>query len=271
MNPISTAGMPFSVRLRARVARRLWEHGRWMLPGRYLRCRGRGGWIYLNPSESRMMLERALGVYEYPEMTAAARMLRSGMTAVDVGANKGDYALMFARLVGPAGRVLAFEPDEANLGWVRRSVQANGYRNVQAFPYALADADGEALFNPGRASGWGSLVATRSGVDAEHAVSVRTRRLDSVAAELGIPSIDVLKVDVEGAELGVLRGARGLLAATGARTLLVAIDSDSDSDRAEVGMLLTELGYAIAATRPRPGDAASVVVRGGMIVATRAG
>ena len=269
MNPNTPARMPFSVRLRARVSRGLWDHGRWMLPRRHVRCRGRGGWIYLNPSESRMMLERALGVYEYTEMAAAARVIRPGMTAVDVGANKGDYALMFARLVGPSGRVLAFEPDDRNLGWVRRSVRANGYRNVETFPYALADADGEALFNPGRASGWGSLVASRSGVDAEHAVPVQTRRLDSVAAELGIPSIDVLKVDVEGAELGVLRGARALLSAPGARTLLVAMDSDVESDRAEVQRLLAEFGYAIAATRGPTGDAAAVV-RGGMILATRA-
>ena len=175
---------------------------------RYLPYTFPGGRIYLDVAESRMMLARAMGRYEVRKRMALEQFLKNGDTFVDAGANKGDFALIAARYVGPTGRVLAFEPEPTNFQWITRSIELNGYRQVKPFCVALDDRDGTASLHLAQMSGWHSLMAAPSG-SSHGCLTVPTQKLDSVLEdELGNGRVDVLKVDVEGAEMNVLRRRR---------------------------------------------------------------
>ena len=228
--------------LRDAVVRR---HGllRGMLPVGHRPYRVAGGRMYVDLRESPAMLARVLRAYEPAKTAVLRRHLRPGMTFVDVGVNKGDYSLLAARLLGDRGRVLAVEPEPENCAWFRHSVALNGYRSIDLLEAALSDSDGEATLHLGRHSGWHTLVAGVRGRD-RGTITVPTRTLDGVLAERGIETVDVMKIDVEGAELQVLRGARGAL--SGDRPLLVLVDIHPPIvDAREVCALLSEHGLSL--------------------------
>ena len=141
-------------------------------------------------------------------MTAIAR----GMRVFDVGANKGQMALLFAAVVGCDGQVIALEPAPAEFASLERNVRLNHLRNVTTLQVAAAEANGEAtfLYAPSTPT-QGKLAAVESSyaIRDPEALNVRTRTLDSVAEEFGAP--DVVKIDVEGSAATVLRGARQLI------------------------------------------------------------
>ncbi len=154
------------------------------------------------------------GTYE-PELRAVFRgAMPAGGVAVDAGANIGWHTLLLARLAGPEGRVFAAEPNPSVRERLAGNIAANRLENVSILPLALAEAPSRVAFlGPSAtdgASGSGHLVpgsAAESGT-----FEVETRSLDSVVAESGIARLDLLKIDVEGFELAVLRGAEESIA-----------------------------------------------------------
>jgi FkbM family methyltransferase len=128
-----------------------------------------------------------------------ARLLRPGMTVVDVGANIGYYLLLFQQSVGPSGRIICIEPSIENLPELRKNIEMNRFENVVLNEVALGAADGEIGLHAGVNSG----IADSS--SAAHIVPIR--RLDSLVNE----RVDLLKIDVEGYEGQVLDGARQLI------------------------------------------------------------
>ena len=202
-----------------------------------------GGWIYLDLDESPAMRMRVEGRYEAAKVAALERLLKPGMTFVDAGSNKGDFALIAARVMGDRGRVLAFEPFPGNARWIRASVELNGYRSVSLHELALLDVDGPATLYLRDWSGWHSLIPRKRGP--QESVGVETRRLDSVLAESGDPHVDVMKIDVEGVELEVLRGAERTLADSRLFAVFVEIHPGYDVDPVEVSELLTGHGFSL--------------------------
>lgn len=169
-----------------------------------------GGRMFLDITESPMMLARALGDYEVVKHRAIAAWLRPGQTMLDVGANKGDFTLLAARIVGPAGYVLAFEPEPDNCRWLRKSIAINGYTQLALVEAALSDENGETRLYLGGKSGWHSLEPGQS--PERPSVAVRQCRLDDYLDAHHIDRrIHLMKIDVEGAELRVLRGAERTL------------------------------------------------------------
>jgi FkbM family methyltransferase len=149
------------------------------------------------------------GVFEPFETEWTAHELRPGDTVLDVGANIGYFTLHFARLVGPHGRVFAFEPDPANFALLKRNVAVNGYRNVELVPAAVSDRTGAThLFRSD--SNAGDHRAYDS-ADGRAAVAVETVALDRYLDRPGL-RIDFIKMDIQGSEWHALRGMRGLLA-----------------------------------------------------------
>ena len=153
-----------------------------------------------------MMLARSLGLYEPAKTLAIQALLKPGQIFVDVGGNKGDFALLAAKIVGDSGKVVCIEPEPSNFDWIRRSIDLNGYKNINVCKLALSDHDGESLLHLGTKSGFHTLL---SGVPERDrgAVKVRVRKLDSLLSELDVRRVDFVKIDVEGAELQVLKGA----------------------------------------------------------------
>jgi FkbM family methyltransferase len=143
--------------------------------------------------------------------------LRPGMTVLDVGASFGLFSIAAARVVGPAGRVFAFEPAAATAAALATHLHLNGVaERVELVPAAVAEASGRATFWERSTSFQASLVELAPRLD-EHLLDhpieerpVRTVALDDFCRDRGVEP-EVVKIDVEGAEAGVLRGARGLL------------------------------------------------------------
>lgn len=161
------------------------------------------------------------GEYE-PGVTHVFReLVRPGMTVIDVGANFGYFALIAAQRTGPAGRVLAFEPEPASFGLLVRNIEANGHRQVTAVNCALGDHTGEVeLFldavNLGRHSLTSANLMRRGG-----RVTVAMTTLDAhLEKQRPAPRPDVIKIDVQGAEGQVLLGAAETLRLARPRIIL---------------------------------------------------
>ena len=149
-----------------------------------------------------------------PDFLALEALLSPGDTAVDVGANVGTHSIMMGRRVGAGGRVIAFEPVPATAWAMRENLALNRIENVQLVEAAVSDSCGSIemnLFDP-RYSAWNSRGApVIDGIAPVEKVSVRAETLDEMLRTLDVERVNFLKIDVEGYEIDVLRGASGLL------------------------------------------------------------
>lgn len=208
-------------------------------PNRYYAYKVAGGEIYLNVKESRMMLARALDLFQIETFNAFRAFVRPGDTVVDVGANKGDFTLLAADLVGVHGSVLSFEPNSTNLYWLHKSVERSNRSNAVIYDYALSDAEGTTNLHLGDTSGTHSLIACM-GSRSTGTETVQTRTLDSV---LNGKRADIIKIDVEGAEVATLKGSSNTLGS--ARAVLVDIHPALGVNPSEVCALLNESGFSL--------------------------
>ena len=215
------------------------------VPSFYYPYRFRGGRIYWDVTESRMMLERVFGTYEPNKYDAIAWFLRPGDVFLDVGANKGDFSLYAASLVGKDGIVIAIEPDPENCRWITRSIALNKYRQVILREVALSDQAGQATLYRGQKSGWHSLLPGLPGRDRD-TVQVRTLSLDELVAEHGLNGrVTMIKVDVEGAEMMVLRGAVETLRRWPQPVVVMDVHPYLGVDPDDVCRYLEALGYRV--------------------------
>jgi FkbM family methyltransferase len=128
----------------------------------------------------------------------------------DVGANLGAYTMLFAQWAGATGRVFAFEPSPASLQGLRRHLRLNSIDEiVDVVPKAVCDRAGSATFFVDRSGGTSGLHTSTGAQSAP--ITVETTSLDRFCLEHHVKPA-VIKIDVEGAELEVLRGARSILA-----------------------------------------------------------
>lgn len=154
------------------------------------------------------------GSFEPNEFAFLDKILRPGMTFIDVGANDGYYTLFAARKVGERGRVLAAEPSTRERANLKRNIARNGLGNVTVVPVALGASCGTAELRlaQGAHSGHNTLGHfANDGVQAESVEQVTIRTLDDVVAEQKFKRIDVIKIDVEGAEASVIAGGKSTL------------------------------------------------------------
>ncbi len=170
-----------------------------------------------------------------PEQTAAmAGAIRPGNVFFDIGANVGYYTVLASRLVGEAGKVVAFEPVPRNIEFLRQHIELNSAANVILKPLAVSDRQGTVRFSLGPDSAMGHI-----GEDGE--LEVATTTLDDVVSELGLMP-DVMKIDVEGAEREVFLGAARMFET--ARPVIF-LSTHSDELRAWCLENLRGLGYAV--------------------------
>ncbi|MEM3433753.1 MAG: FkbM family methyltransferase [Candidatus Methanomethyliaceae archaeon] len=152
------------------------------------------------------------GEFEEGERRFVERFLRPGQVVFDIGSHIGFYTLLAAKLVGKTGRVVAFEPSARERHRLRLNLLLNRCHNVCIVPYALGNSEGTAELYVclGRETGCNSL---RPPVVNEPVskVQVPITTLDHHVEKTGIGKVDFVKMDVEGAELHVLDGAKKLL------------------------------------------------------------
>ena len=215
----------------------------------------------------------AHGLYQIPEAYEPDlwRLLmaevRRGDIVADVGASIGLYTLALASRVGADGLVYSYEPDPESFGWLCRNVALNQLsERVRVFCCALGEKDGSLGFAGGR--GTESMVVL---AEPQATNQVQAVRLDSVFAH---DRLDILKIDVEGFEEKVLRGAAGLLSdpARAPRCMFVEVhpfawDLFGVSDQSLLGFL-TGKGYQV---RDLLGDRVQQIPNHGVVVAQRSG
>jgi FkbM family methyltransferase len=137
------------------------------------------------------------------------RHIRPGMTAVDVGANLGYFTLLMADLVGPSGRVLAFEPNPVLADCTRRSIEVNGFLPwTDLHAVGIGEAAGCARLSVRDDNPGGAHIEQVAGTGGGSGIEIDVRRLDSFDAAL---NADFIKIDVEGFEPYVWRGMSAIL------------------------------------------------------------
>jgi FkbM family methyltransferase len=178
--------------------------------------------LRLDPAHlsQRLMLEALTAEQAYePETTGLLlSVLRDGDTFVDVGTHVGFFSTIAASLVGSAGRVVSFEPEEANFQRLTAHVSLNGFDNVETVNAAVGaePATAELWLNRDNDGGHALWDVGRNGYNAQSRLAperraVRVTTLDHHFAPGGGAAIKLIKIDAEGSELRVLRGAEGLL------------------------------------------------------------
>jgi FkbM family methyltransferase len=190
--------------------------------------------------------ECVLGIYEPSVIRSLQKHLRAGDTCFDVGSHVGYLAILMAHLVGPAGRVVAFEPVPETFETLQENILLNHLENVSLERTAVGEQEGTiSLFcDSTQELSWTPSVAAYSmpGSDLRK-LSVPVLSLDGYLRKSGLcPRL--VKIDVEGAELAVLRGAREMLRLL-RPVVLVEIHDLGPSHRMEVVKLLQSCNYAI--------------------------
>ncbi|MFB0534677.1 MAG: FkbM family methyltransferase [Anaerolineae bacterium] len=204
--------------------------------------------IFMGPAVTRAYV---LGVYEVAVTKALEALCKPGMVACDIGAHQGYFTLLLARLVGPDGRVYAFEPMPGNYHSLERTLRINHLNNVvQAIPLAVAQESGDVLFQySDKATSTGNIV--HAGNDSTNLTSERKRvalravSLDDYAQEVGIQRIDLIKMDIEGEELNALRGMQWVLSRMRPVIVCEVHGKPIGRDPGAVLQFLLDLGYAL--------------------------
>ncbi len=176
---------------------------RWLKPKKVL---VQGHIMWLDETDTLELATRE--VYEPLETALFQKEIRKGQTIVDIGANIGYYTLLAARLVGPQGRVYAFEPDPTNFALLQKNVEANGYTHVTLVNSAVSNKTQrmKLFLNPTN-KGDHRLYDSKDG---RASITVQTLRLDDFFRQLD-KKVHFIKMDIQGSEAKAFEGMRGIL------------------------------------------------------------
>jgi FkbM family methyltransferase len=154
-------------------------------------------------------IAREDGRYEQALLQVAGAALHPGAVCLDIGANIGFFSVFLGRHC-PRGRVIAFEPSRANVAHLRRNLALNALSNVEVEPIGVYDRTGVLELHYTSKHPGGSFFA-ESAIDAGELESIEVTSIDEWAERVGLERLDLVKLDVEGSELRVLRGAEKTL------------------------------------------------------------
>ena len=183
-----------------------------------------------------------LGNHEPEVQELLEKVLRPGMTYYDVGANVGFFAMIAARLVGPSGRVVCFEPLPENARQIEYNARMNSFANILVRCEALGGSNRTDVFNTSAEPTWGMLSTVgKAPEQASGQIPVNVRTLDSLCVDGGLPHPDLIQFDVEGAEAEALEGS---LATFGKCRPILVIELHRTN--AAVIAVLDKLGYVAA-------------------------
>ncbi|MCA9494675.1 MAG: FkbM family methyltransferase [Myxococcales bacterium] len=194
------------------------------------------------------------GSYSRHELRVLDALLEPGMVVADVGANMGEVTLAAAKRVGPTGRVHSFEPVDTIAERLLRNVGMNGLDQVTVHRFGLSDAPGEVeiytseqRFDDGTIhEGLSTIFA---GGDRRSVIqTIPLRTMDSLLDDGTLTRLDLLKVDVEGAELAVLHGAKRVLEQLKPWVMMevnAGTSENADVPLADVPGFLVERGYRL--------------------------
>jgi FkbM family methyltransferase len=175
-----------------------------------------------------------LGIYEPQMQSLIAQVVKKDSVFYDIGANVGYYSLLASMLVFP-GKVYAFEPVAENVRYINRHLLLNHVQNVEVLEFAICDQVGLSTFQQEETRAMGHLQAKGN-------TRVRTTTLDSLLQVQLITPPQYIKMDIEGAELMALRGAKECIQRHRPIIFLATHGCDMET---ECGRLLNSWGYEL--------------------------
>jgi FkbM family methyltransferase len=205
------------------------------------------------------------GAYETELAEAVATSVKQGDVCYDIGAHRGFFSGVFA--VAGAGSVIAFEPFPDNCAQLHLLFANNPNLPLTFEQTAVGKDDGIVEFNVMPDSSMGKLASSsfQSDVESSAVLKVSVRSLDSLISEGKYPAPQIVKIDVEGAEVEVLQGATNLLRIN---KPLLFIEAHSKSLAAECTILLEDLDYRVSVFEDQPGREKSLSLDVCHLVAT---
>lgn len=151
----------------------------------------------------------ALGVYERYETELFCSKIKPAMTVIDIGANLGYYTALASHCVGNQGLIIAFEPEPNFFKLLSKNISRNNLKNVKLFEMAIADKNGiSELHLSDENKGHNSLISSE---ELKTSVNVKTTTLDKFLASQKIIKVDMMKMDIEGAEILAIEGMKNTL------------------------------------------------------------
>lgn len=171
--------------------------------------------------------------------------LQPGDVVLDAGAYPGDYTLFAARKVGPSGRVIAFEPGEQNRKVLERNIAAEKLNNITIIPKGIWNENARLRMDQ---DGLASTVVLSDDSDSE----IEVTTVDEVVEALGLSRVDLLKMDIEGAEIQAIEGCRRTLENFSVNVCIASyhiVDGTTTSHAME--KFLREQGYETESAYPR--------------------
>lgn len=152
----------------------------------------------------------ANGWFEPETVELMSRLLRPGWTFLDIGSHVGQYSLLAAPLVGADGQVHAFEPDPDTFAALTANARMNGLDNVTTHQLALSDQVGELTFYRADVSNIGGNSLLPPQQDSGERIRVQCETLDRFLAQRHIARVDLVKADIEGAEMAMFKGGESV-------------------------------------------------------------
>lgn len=166
--------------------------------------------VWLNPDDPVISGALSLGVYERGEIAFFRSRFGAGMTFIDIGANVGLYSALALSTPGFRGRVLAIEPDSESRRYLHKTIESNGAAQISEL--AAADRPGTLTLYKNLENKGDNRLYPDPLLGGKETIGADT--LDNICRSHGIASAQFIKIDVQGAEAQVMRGAGGLLAAS---------------------------------------------------------
>jgi len=177
--------------------------------------------VHINPTDPVISGALTLGVFERHEIAFFLRSCREGMTVVDVGANVGIYTAIAMHLTKAKGKIISIEPHPESLKYLTRTVDANKlvlspedvpFVQIEAVAASCREDIARLFVNPNNKGDNRLYVSDIT--PAINSTEVRTRTIDGILKDLGIKTMEYLKLDVQGCELDVLEGAENTIRAS---------------------------------------------------------
>jgi FkbM family methyltransferase len=188
----------------------------------------------------------ASGRYEHPVQEALVSVVRPADVCCDIGANLGFFSVLLSRLAGPAGSIYAFEPVPKNASAIARNARLNRLANIEILPVALSCVDGRGELLLAHHVGGAVLKSAGTPPDLAGSITVETASLDTLVEHQQIKPPNVVKIDVEGAEMEVLQGMQRVLRQWAPTVILELDDETAEACEKKVSSsrsFLQNLGY----------------------------
>ena len=192
------------------------------------------------------------GCYDENLHLAIERFVQPGMICFDVGANLGEMALHMGARVGTSGVVYAFEPVPEIYGRLKTNIRRNNAKDVRAFQLALSDKNGRCAIAAGDENSDNQGLASIVNLEHEAAanqIEIETTTLDKFVADYKIPRIDVMKIDIQGAEPFLLEGGRNVFSSPQAPDIFMEISphdlKPANKNSRDLAGMLEGFGYSI--------------------------